>query len=120
MTEIRFVISNVVLLHNNVSYSHPFEYYNVTTCNVTIAGINSLFDISGLHSYQTLARNLRDELVNMMISNIGFALKIFRQTTVLQNGTGMSRVRVPCAMPMLLLLQHLLQFLCLEWAPSEY
>ena len=63
------------MLYNNVWYSHPFEYYNVTQCNVKIAWINSLYGISGLHSYHTLARNVCDELVNMMISNIGFALK---------------------------------------------
>ena len=82
MNVICCVISNAVLLHNNVSYN-PFEYYvTCTTCNVKIAWINSLSGTSGLHSYQTLARNLCD------------AFKIFRQTTVLKNG--MSHVQHQC------------------------
>lgn len=93
MNVICCMISNAVLLHNNVSYSHPFEYCNVisTTCNAKIAWINSLSGImiSGLHSYQTLVRNFCEESVN-----ICFAFKIFRQTTVLKNG--MSRMQRQC------------------------
>ena len=93
MNVICCMISNAVLLHNNVSYSHPFEYCNVTstTCNAKLAKINSLSGImiSGLHSYQTLVRNFCEELVN-----ICFAFKIFRQTTVLKNG--MSRMQRQC------------------------
>ena len=70
-----------------------FEYCNVisTTCNAKIAWINSLSGIliSGLHSYQTLVRNVCEESVN-----ICFAFKIFRQTTVLKNG--MSRMQRQC------------------------
>ena len=69
---------------------------------VKIAWINSLSGISGLHSYQILARNLCDELVIMMISNIAFAFKIFRQTTVLKNG--MSRVQRQCLLLLLLMI----------------
>ena len=93
MNVICCMISNAVLLHNNVSYSHPFEYCNVisTTCNAKIAWINSLSGImiSGLHSYQTLVRNFCEESVNNC-----FAFKIFRQTTVLKNG--MSRTQRQC------------------------
>ena len=51
MNVICCVISNAVLLHNNVSYN-PFEYYVTgTTCrhNVKITWINSLSGTSGLH-----------------------------------------------------------------------
>ena len=66
MNVICFVISNAVLLPNNVSYSHPF---NVT--NLKIVWINSLSGKSGLHSHQTLARNLCGEIINMIfISNV--------------------------------------------------
>ena len=70
MSVICFVISNAVLLHNNVSYSHPF---NVT--NLKIVWINSLSGKSGLHSHQTLARNLCGEIINMIFtSNMCFAV----------------------------------------------
>ena len=70
MNVICFVISNAVLLHNNVSYSHPF---NVT--NLKIVWINSLSGKSGLHSHQTLARNLCGEIINMIFtSNMWFAV----------------------------------------------
>ena len=70
MNVICFVISNAVLLRNNVSYSHPF---NVT--NLKIVWINSLSGKSGLHSHQRLARNLCGEIINMIyISNMCFAV----------------------------------------------
>ena len=70
MSVICFVISNAVLLHNNVSYSHPF---NVT--NLKIVWINSLSGKSGLHSHQTLTRNLCGEIINMIFtSNMCFAV----------------------------------------------
>ena len=88
MNVICCMISNAVLLHNNVSYSHPFEYCNVisTTCNAKIAWINSLSGImiSGLHSYETLVRNFFEKSV----------IKTFRQTTVLKNS--MSRMQRQC------------------------